>query len=340
MNSESSLSLSEVVKNLMASGKGILAADESVGTAEKRFVAEGIECSEENRRKWRELLLSAPGAEKYLSGVILYDETIRQSDNDGVSFPKLLSQRGIATGIKVDQKTSPFENSPQEEVTNGLEGLSDRLSEYAEMGAKFTKWRAVVRIGDNLPTEEAVRENARRMAKYAGLAQEKGMVPMVEPEVLLEGNHTLKRCEEVVRNTLGITFEELNKEGINLGGLILKTSMVLQGNKSGEKWGSKEIAEATMRSLLAKVPKETAGVVFLSGGQTPQQATENLNEIAKIAKNKDAPWPLTFSYSRAIQDPIMKAWAGKDENIERAQEIFLKRLKETAQASEGRYEVA
>ena len=326
--------LSEIASELVRKGKGILAADESDGTCGKRFDVYGIPKTPDMRRAWRELLFTTSDIEKGLSGVILFDETLRQKASDGRPFGELLNGRGILAGIKVDQKTEVLAGSPDEEVTKGLEGLEERLDEYAEMGAKFTKWRVVIRIGQNLPTEGCIKENARRMAEYARTAQAAGLVPIVEPEVLLDGSHSIERCEEVVRKTLTVLFDFLAKEGVDLKGLILKTSMVLSGKDSGKKDSAKSVAEATVRALKASVPEEVAGIVFLSGGQTPEQATENLNEMAKISGK---PWPLTFSYSRAIQDPVMKAWAGKSENVKKAQDILRKRVLATAAASEGKW---
>lgn len=323
-----------VAAELVSKGKGILAADESEGTCGKRFDLYGIDKTSDKRRAWRELLFTAPEIEKGLSGVILFDETLRQKSSDGRLFGELLAERGILAGIKVDQKTEPFGIFSQEEVTKGLEGLSERLAEYVKMGAKFTKWRAVIRIGEGLPTKECLRENAKRMADYAKAAQGAGLVPIVEPEVLLDGTHSMKRCEEVIKETLTETFTALLKIGASLDGLILKSSMVLPGKDSGQRALTKEIAKATVRVLNAAVPKQVAGIVFLSGGQTPVEATENLNEMAKI---KDKPWPLTFSYSRALQDSVMAAWQGKEENVKKAQEIFRKRVLAAAAASEGRY---
>ena len=326
--------LREVAAGLVSKGKGILAADESEGTCGKRFDKYGIAKTLETRRVWRELLFTTPEIESGLSGVILVDETIRQKAGDGRPFAELLAARGIAPGIKVDQKTEAFVGSPEEEVTKGLEGLRERLFEYAKMGAKFTKWRAVIRIGQGLPTKECIRENTKRMAEYAHVTQEAGLMPIVEPEVLLDGTHNMSRCEEVIRETLTETFSAILEIGARFDCLILKSSMVLPGKDSGEKATAKQIAEATVRALKASVPKEVAGIVFLSGGLTPVQATENLNEMAKIP-NK--PWPLTFSYSRALQEPVMKAWIGKDENVKAAQDIFRKRVLATAAASEGKW---
>ncbi|MDO8564776.1 MAG: class I fructose-bisphosphate aldolase [bacterium] len=327
--------LQNTAKTLLASGKGILAADESPSTNKKRFDKYGIPDTEDMRRKWRELLFTTPDIEKYLSGIILYEETLGQETDSGMLFPEFLAGRGIIPGIKVDQKTEAF--GKDEEVTKGLDGLAERLSEYAHMGAQFTKWRAVIRIGEGTPSAECVAENARRMAEYARLSQQAGLVPIVEPEVLLDGNHSFARCEEVVANTLKVTFDAVHKAGVALDSLLLKTSMVLPGKESGEKRSPQEVAEATVRVLMAGVPKEVAGIVFLSGGQTPQEATERLNEIVKTAQAKSAPWPLTFSYSRALQDPVMAAWQGIEENTAKAQEVFKRRISETAAASRGEF---
>lgn len=326
--------LHETALRLVQKGKGILAADESVVTCDNRFDKYGIAKTSETRRAWRELLFTTPEIERGLSAVILFDETIRQKTSEGELFADYLAGRGILPGIKVDQKTEPLYGSFEEEVTKGLEGLKERLSEYGKMGAKFTKWRAVIRIAVELPTKECVRENAKRMADYAYASQQAGLVPIVEPEVLLDGKHTIDRCEEVVTETLAVLFSALASLRVDLKGLILKTSMVLPGRDYGEKATAEEIAKATVRALKASAPKEVAGIALLSGGQTPVQATENLNEIAKIA---DKPWPMTFSYSRALQEPVLKCWAGKSENIKLAREIFRQRVLATAVASEGKW---
>ena len=328
--------LSSVVKKLLAPGKGILAADESDGTCGKRFDKYGIQKTPEMRRAWRELLFSTPGIETGLSGVILFDETIRQKASDGTPFAEFLARRGILPGIKVDQKTRPLSGSPEEEVTKGLEGLSARLSEYATLGATFTKWRAVIRIGAGLPTEKCLAENAKRMAEFAKKSQEAGLVPIVEPEVLLDGTHTLARSEEVLTNALRILFEEVTKDGVDLSGLVLKSSMALPGKESGEKAAPEQIAEATLRAFFAAVPREVPGIVFLSGGQTPEEATVRLCATVKAAAKQNAPWRISFSFSRALQDPVLKEWSGKNEHAASAQEIFKKRVRETAKASEGK----
>ncbi|TSC56837.1 MAG: fructose-bisphosphate aldolase, class I [Parcubacteria group bacterium Greene0416_79] len=325
-----------IARKLVAPGKGILAADESIGTCGKRFQKYGIPETPEMRRKWRGLLFSTPGIEKGLSGVILFDETIRQETSEGEPFAEYLEGRGVLPGIKVDQKTEPLAGSPEEELTKGLEGLPERLREYVGFGAKFTKWRAVIRIKENLPTDACIEENARRMAAYAKESQRAGLVPVVEPEVLLDGVHTLVRSEEVIGKTLRAVFREVKREGCDLSGLILKSSMALPGKDSGATASPGEIAEATLRVLLSSVPKEVPGILFLSGGATPEEATERLNEIVKKGNAINAPWPLTFSYSRALQDPVLAAWRGKDENAPQAQAIFAERVAQTARVSEGR----
>ncbi|MDO8664227.1 MAG: class I fructose-bisphosphate aldolase [Candidatus Liptonbacteria bacterium] len=327
-------SLEKIAARLLASGKGILAADESTGTANKRFAALGIPQDEETRRNWRELLVTSPGVETGLSGIILYDETVRQKVSDGTPFPEFLSKLGIIPGIKVDRGTVDLENFPGEKVTEGLDGLAARLAEYFQMGARFTKWRAVIKIGAGIPTQECIDMNACILARYAALSQEAGLVPIVEPEVLIDGNHTLAQSETALTQTLTSVFTALKKYRVHLPGAILKSSMALPGKESGIKATPQEIAEATIRAFKASVPQELSGVVFLSGGQTPLEATENLNEMVKAGSY---PKRLTFSYSRALQAPAMEAWTGKSENKAKAQEIFATRVKETALASEGKY---
>ncbi|MDO8594265.1 MAG: class I fructose-bisphosphate aldolase [bacterium] len=343
--------LQEIAKRLLAPAKGILAADESDSTCAKRFDKYGIEKTADMRRKWREILFSTPNVAEGLSGIILYDETIRQQASTGEPFVQFLTKRGILVGIKVDQKTEPFKSplsrgvprssevggvTPDEEVTKGLDGLPDRLAEYAKLGATFTKWRAVIRIGNGLPTPACILENAKRLAQYAKQSQAAGLVPIIEPEVLLDGTHTLKRCEEVLTETLAVVFAEVEKAGVDLKGLILKSSMALSGKESGEVSTPAQIAEATLRAFTASVPKAVQGIVFLSGGQSSEEATMRLNEIAKQALKQHAPWRITFSYSRALQDPVLKEWSGKDASVKSAQDIFAKRVSETSRASEGK----
>ncbi len=333
-------SLEEIAAKLLVPGKGILAADESTGTINQRLASRGIPQDEEMRRRWRELLITSPGVGAGLSGIILYDETVRQKSSDGTPFPELLSKLGIIPGIKVDKGLVDLQNFPGEKVTEGLDGLGARLAEYFAMGMRFTKWRAVIKIWNGstglpqVPTQECIDMNAYILARYAGLSQEAGLVPIVEPEVLIDGNHTLAQSEAALAQTLNSVFAALKKYRVHLPGTILKSSMALPGKESGIKATPREVAEATLRALSASVPPELPGVVFLSGGQTPLEATENLNAMVQAG---NYPKRLTFSYSRALQGPAMEAWAGKDENKTKAQEIFATRVKETALASEGKY---
>lgn len=328
--------LYQTARKLVAPGKGILAADESVGTADKRFDKYGIPKTPDMRRKWRQLLFTTPGIEKGLSGVILFDETIRQTTDDGAPFAELLAKRGITAGIKVDQKTEVCASSVAEEVTKGLDGLAGRLREYVGFGAQFTKWRAVIRIGALLPTQACLRENARRLAAYALHSQQAGLVPILEPEVLLDGDHTLTRSEEVLAETLATVFDVVKKTKADLKGMLLKSSMALPGKDSGEQAADSAIAEATLRAFKASVPREVPGIVFLSGGQTPAEAANRLNAIVKLARVERAPWKITFSFSRALQEEVLAAWRGQDEQVKEAQAIFQKRVEETALASEGK----
>lgn len=324
-----------IARSMVTKHKGILAADESNGSANKRFVAANIEVSEENRRRWRELLLTTPNAEKYLNGVILYDETIRQSTSDGQSFADYLTEKGIMPGIKVDMGTRELPNFEPETYTQGLDDLAKRLEEYKQMGAKFTKWRSVVRIdGSKLPTPEAVFANAVGLAHYAAIVQQAGMVPMIEPEVLYDGEHDIDRCEQVVTEALSTVVYQLERYRVDLSAIIVKTSMVLAGKGSGTESTPEEVSQATMRALRMSVPESVPGVVFLSGGQSPDQAAANFNAIAKL---EPSPWELAFSFSRALQETVMNAWKGEDGNKEAAQEEFQKRLKIAVAADEGDY---
>ena len=326
----------EVAGQLVIKGKGILAADESTPSCNKRFLAVGVEQTEEMRRQWRELLLTMPGIAEFLSGVILYDETIRQQTDQGIPFAKLLEEKSIIPGVKVDEGTGDFEGHPGEKITKGLEGLASRLKEYRAMGAKFTKWRAVIAIGENIPTQDLIGKNAEILAEYAEVSQDEGFVPIVEPEVLLEGNHTIEKAEEVTTNTLRAVFAALHEKRVDLKGLILKSSMVLSGKDCLQQADAKQVAAATVRTFQNSVPQEVAGIVFLSGGQSPQQATENLNEIVKLVR-QPADWPLTFSFSRALQEPVLQIWRGDSAKIKAAQQAFLKRLKLNAAALSGTY---
>ncbi len=326
--------LRAVVKRLLAPRKGILAADESVGTADKRLAARNIPQTEEMRRQWRDLLLTAPEIETGLSGVILFDETLRQKNDEGDAFPNLLKSRGITVGVKVDRGLVNFPGFPEEKISQGLDDLNKRLAEYAALGAEFTKWRSVIRIEREIPTDECLEANAHILALYASLAQEANLLPVIEPEVLINGSHSIEKSEAVLIRTLAVVFAMLKKYRAELSGIVLKTSMALPGKEFGKKALPEEVATATLRALRASVPEEVPGVVFLSGGQSPKEATENLNAIAKMGPY---PWQLTFSYARALQDPVMDAWAGKAENKAKAQEIFRVRVKETSLARQGEY---
>lgn len=326
--------LAKIAQTLVAEGKGILAADESTGTIEKRFQSIGVESAEETRRAYRDLLFTTEGAAEYISGVILYDETIRQSAADGTPFPKLLERQGIVPGIKVDKGAKPLTNAPGETVTEGLDGLRDRLNEYRELGARFTKWRAVIDIGDGLPTPYGIHVNAHALGRYAVLSQEAGLVPIVEPEVLMDGDHTIERCYEVTEATLHAVFHELYLQRVELEGMLLKPNMVLSGKDAPKQEGVQEVAEQTVRCLKATVPAAVPGIVFLSGGQSDELATTHLNAMNAIGEH---PWELSFSYGRALQAPVLKAWGGKEENVAAAQEAYLHRARLNGAARFGSY---
>jgi fructose-bisphosphate aldolase class I len=328
------IDLSDIARSLVAPGKGLLAADESSETADKRLVSYGIETGEEMRRKDRDLFLDTPGIEEYFSGVILYKETLEQKADSGEAFTELLRAKGIVPGIKVDEGLEPFPESSKETITNGLLGLTDRLLIYKmKHNTSFTKWRATFTIdGTALPTQQAIHENAKRLASYAQCVQHAGMVPILEPEVLLEGKHSRVRTREVLTNVLETLMAALEDRAVDTTAVIIKTSMALSGNKSAREDTPEEVAEDTVAALMEAVPASVAGIVFLSGGQTPDQATRNLAAITKEARAKRAPWPLTFSYSRALQDEALKIWKGKDENVPAAREAFMTRLKQVAEA--------
>ena len=318
----------------MVTGKGLLAADESMKSVPKRLDSIKVESNPENRRRFRSIYLEAPGAEQYMSGVILVDETLRQTGADKKPFPQSLAARGIVPGIKVDAGTSPLTGFPNEEFTEGLDGLSERLKEYAALGARFAKWRAVVRIGDGLPSEAMLDANALQLALYAVRCQEAGIVPMVEPEVVLHGKHSIEKAEEVTTNVLKTVIAMLRVYKVDLSGTIMKTSMVIPGDESGAAMDPGVIAEATSRCLRAAIPEDMGGVVFLSGGQTGDQATLNLNAIKKLGPY---PWPVTFCFARALQYPALDIWAGDDANLPKAREAFLARLKACSAASTGNF---
>jgi len=324
--------MQDLINKLLAPGKGLLAADESFHTIEKRFESIGLTSTPELDRKYRQMFFTTPGIEQFLSGVILFDETTRQKTDEGVLFPDYLTQKGIIPGIKVDGGLEPF-NGGEEQITKGIEGLGDRLKEYSKIGLKFTKWRAAIKISDIFPTDAFLEEDLGRMTEFAKISQENSFVPIVEPEVLLDGNHTTTRCAEIETEVLKLLFEKLKTGGVDLSQLLLKTSMVLPGKESGVKAEPLEVAHATLRTFQKSVPPEVPGIVFLSGGQSPDEATNNLNEIVKL--KGDSPWQLSFSFARALQGEVMAEWTGKDENVKTAQEIFLRRCEMISKARKG-----
>ena len=325
------LKLTDIAKSLVAPGKGILAADESSKTIQKRFDKIGLTSTPETNLTYREMFFTTPEIEDYISGVILYDETIRQSI-DGKTVPEYLQGKGILPGIKVDKGAWKLANFEEEKITEGLDGLRDRLTEYKEMGARFAKWRAVITIGEGIPTDTCIEANAEALARYAALCQEQDIAPIVEPEVLMDGGHSIEKCQEVTAKTLKAVFEKLKLYKVFLEGIILKPNMVISGKENPTQASSKEIAQATVETFLGVAPKEVPGIVFLSGGQTPDEATENLKEINLIP---GSPWQLSYSYGRALQDEALKAWAGKEENTQAAQEAFLQRSKKVSAARSG-----
>ncbi len=331
----SSQSIETIANAMVAEGKGVLAIDESSPTIKKRFDSIGTECTEENRRAYRELLIGGDGINEFISGMILFDETIRQSASDGTPFPELLASRGIMPGIKVDGGAKDLAGHPGEKVTEGLDGLRDRLAEYRKLGAPFAKWRAVITIGDGLPSRGCIEANCHALARYAALCQEAGIVPMVEPEVMLDGNHSIERCYEVCEAALRALFAALYDQRVVLEGTILKASMVLTGNQCAKRAGVEEVAERTLQCLKNSVPAALPGVVFLSGGQTPVEATAHLNAMNAMADN--LPWKLSFSYSRALQAPALTAWNGDANNGEAATAALRHRAKLNSAASMGRY---
>ena len=327
-------SLAETARALVAPGKGILAADESPPTIEKRFQKINIESTEDNRRAYREMLFTTPGIGDHISGVILYDETIRQKAADGMPFPKILERAGVIPGIKVDKGAKPIAGSPEEKVTEGLDGLRDRLAEYRDLGARFTKWRAVIEIGENIPSYLCIHANAHALARFAALSQEAGLVPIVEPEVLMDGDHTIERCYETTSWTLKETFQELFYQRVELEGMLLKPNMVLSGKESSEQAGVEEVAQATVRCLREAVPAAVPGIVFLSGGQSAELATAHLNAMNAMGEH---PWQLSFSFARALQGPALETWRGDEGNVQAAQEIFAHRARMNSAARSGSY---
>lgn len=328
------IELASTAKDLVAPGKGILASDESFPTIEKRFSKLGIPSTEETRRAYRELLYTTPGVEEFISGAIMFDETIRQSTKGGIPFPQVLDSNGIIPGIKVDEGTEQFQGSEIEKVTKGVERLPTRFPEYIKLGALFSKFREVFTIGPDVPSEPCIQENAKRMAEYAYLSQEAGLVPIVEPEVLMDGDHTIQKHAEVTLQVLEAIFARLKARGVKFEYMLLKPNMVLPGKDSPNQLDDNAIAEETLRVLRSVVPTQIPGIVFLSGGQTPDQSSSRLNAMNRIG---NAPWQLSFSYGRALQDPVMATWGGKEENVEAAQKQFYKRAKLNSVARYGNY---
>ena len=330
--------LAETALAMVAPGKGIIAIDESTGTIAKRFAGVGVENTEENRRAYRELLLTTPKLSDYISGAILYDETLRQSTRDGVPFAKVMTDAGMIPGIKVDKGTHALAGFPGEVVTEGLDGLRARLEEYYKLGARFAKWRAVINIGDDIPSGTCIDANAHALARYAALCQEQGLVPMVEPEVIMDGNHDIDTCYEVTEVTLRSLFASLYEQNVMLEGTILKASMVLPGTTSGDKASVEEVAAATLQCLKSTVPATLPGIVFLSGGQSDEDATAHLDAMNRMGPN---PWPLSFSYGRAMQQAALKLW-GQDivGNVATAQKTVYERARDNGLAALGEWNKA
>jgi fructose-bisphosphate aldolase class I len=327
--------LETTARALVAKGKGILAADESTGTIEKRFTKISLPNTEPNRRDYRELLFRSKGAGKHISGVILYDETLRQKAADGTRLADVLQKAGIIPGIKVDKGAVALAGSPDEKITDGLDGLRERLKEYHGLGARFAKWRAVITIGPNLPSAHCLRTNAHALARYAGLCQEQGIVPIVEPEVLMDADNTIERCGEVTRTALLEVFAELHAQRVSFAGMLLKPNMVVAGKLCKKQASVTEVAERTLACFRETVPAAVPGIVFLSGGQSEVQATEHLNAMNAMGPH---PWALSFSYGRALQDSALKTWKGQPKNVAAAQKAFMHRAKCNGAAAMGKYD--
>lgn len=327
--------LNSVARAMVAPGKGILAADESTPTIKKRFDSVSVESTEENRRSYREMLFTAPGIDAYIGGVILFEETLYQRTSDGTSFPKYLAERGIVPGIKVDKGAKPLAQFPGEKVTEGLDGLRQRLADYVEAGARFAKWRAVIDIADGIPTDYSLLANAHALARYAALCQEAGVVPIVEPEVLMDGAHDIARCEQVTNRALELVFEQLDGHRVELTGMVLKPNMVIAGKKCPQQASIDEVAAATVRCLKTHVPAAVPGIAFLSGGQSEAEATAHLNAMNRLGPH---PWELSFSYGRALQTAAMHAWSGHKEQLPAGQSAFEQRAKLNHLARSGQYD--
>jgi len=329
--------LIKTAHEMVAPEKGILAADESSGTIKRRFDAIGVESTEDNRRDYRELLFRTTGANKFISGVILYDETIRQKGADGTQLVKVLTDQGIIPGIKVDAGTKPLAGAEGELVTEGLDGLRERLAEYKTLGARFAKWRAVITIGDGIPSDYCIEVNAQALARYAALCQEAGIVPIVEPEVLMDGSHSIDACFDATRRTLHAVYNQLMLQRVELPGTILKPNMVLSGKDASNRAPADEVARQTVECFKETVPAAVPGIAFLSGGQSDEEATVNLDAINRYAEKVGVPWQLTYSYGRGLQAAPQKAWSGKTENKDAAQQAFYHRAMVTSAARQGKY---
>ena len=329
--------LNDTARALVAPAKGILAADESTNTIKRRFDSINVESTEQSRRDYREMLFRTPGANEYISGVILYDETLRQRGADGTPIVDILQEQDVIPGIKVDRSTSPLANTEGELITDGLDGLRDRLAEYYEIGARFTKWRAVITIGDSIPSQYCIDANAHLLGRFAALSQEAGLVPIVEPETLMDGEHSIERCHEVTLNALHTLYDQLARQRVDLRGTLLKPNMVVSGKDADERAHAQEVAERTLDCLMREVPAAVPGIVFLSGGQSDDEATENLDAINRAAAGMNAPWELSFSYGRGLQAAPLQAWGGSAANTEAAQQEYYRRAMLTSAARQGKY---
>ena len=327
--------LEEIANYIVSDGKGILAADESSGTIEKRFKSINVESTEDNRRKYREMLFRSPVMAEAIGGVILFDETLRQKSSDGDYLRNVILDHGSLPGIKVDQGVKEFEGGSDEKITTGLDGLHERCQEYEKLGAKFTKWRAVINVSDEIPSNNCINENMNALAEYALIAQQSNMVPIVEPEVIMDGSHSVERCHEVTNQTLLVLFEMLDKKNVNIKGTLLKPNMVVSGTENNYQAPIEEVAEKTLQCLKSSVPDELPGIVFLSGGQSDLDATAHLDAMNKIGGFK---WKLSFSYGRALQQAALKTWAGKDDNLEAAQKAFSHRAVMNMKAAQGQWD--
>ena len=327
--------LEEIANYIVSDGKGILAADESSGTIEKRFKSINVESTEDNRRKYREMLFRSPVMAEAIGGVILFDETLRQKSSDGDYLRNVILDHGSLPGIKVDQGVKEFEGGSDEKITTGLDGLHERCQEYEKLGAKFTKWRAVINVSDEIPSNNCISKNMNALAEYALIAQQNNMVPIVEPEVIMDGSHSVERCHEVTNQTLLVLFEMLDKKNVNIKGTLLKPNMVVSGTENNYQAPIEEVAEKTLQCLKSSVPDELPGIVFLSGGQSDLDATAHLDAMNKIGGFK---WKLSFSYGRALQQAALKTWAGEDDNLEAAQKAFSHRAVMNMKAAQGQWD--